>query len=247
MAGKAKISSRYERLLHIKSGNHCAKCRCILAEGTSNTSACVGENAHIYGEKPGSARYNADLDDDYVNSYENLIFLCATCHKIVDTEVDNFPPEKLFNMKREHENWFRNKLEEGANGFTFAELEVLAKYLMSIGGILNRKPDYDLLAIEKKIDKNSLQDVQNEINISLTKINTVEDYLNRNPDIYFAERLTDIIVQKYLELKNRCADNVEVFKALWDITSGGYTDFNYKAAGLGILVYFFEKCEVFEK
>ncbi len=83
--------------------------------------------------------------------------------------------------------------------------------------------------------------------MGLTKITTVEDYLNRNPDIYFSERLTNIMVQQYLELKSRCADNVEIFNILWDITSGYYTQFTYRAAGLGILVYFFEKCEVFEK
>lgn len=247
MAAKAKISSRYERLLHTKSGNHCAMCRRLLVDGTSNNSACLGENAHIYGEKPGSARYDATLSDDYVNSYENLIFLCSACHTKVDTEISNFPPDKLFNMKEEHEKWVINRLEEGTNGFTFAELEVLAKHLMSIGGASNKKPDYNLLAIEQKIDKNSLQDVQSEINMGLTKITTVEDYLNRNPDIYFSERLTDIMVQQYLELKSRCADNVEIFNTLWDITSGYYTQFNYRAAGLGILVYFFEKCEVFEK
>lgn len=247
MAAKAKISSRYERLLHTKSGNHCAMCRCLLVDGISNESACVGENAHIYGEKPGSARYDANLSDDYVNSYENLIFLCSSCHKKVDTEVNNFPPEKLFNLKKEHEEWVISKLEEGTNGFTFAELEVLAKHLMSIRVATKKKPDYNLLAIEKKIDKNSLQVVQNEINMGLTKITTIEDYLNRNPDIYFSERLNDIMVQQYLELKSRCSDNVEIFNALWDITSGYYTQFNYRAAGLGILVYFFEKCEVFEK
>lgn len=247
MVGKAKISPRYERLLHTKSGNHCAMCRRLLIDGESNGSACLGENAHIYGEKEGAARYDATLKADFVNSYENLIFLCSACHTKVDVEVDSFPSEKLMELKSEHEKWVINKLEEGANGFTFAELEVLSKHLMSMGIAPNKNADYRLLAIEEKINKNSLQDVQAEINMGLTKIATIRDYLNRNPDIYFAERLTDIMSQQYSELKSRCADSVEIFNTLWDITSGNFSDFKYRAAGLGILVYFFEDCEVFEK
>lgn len=247
MAGKAKISSRHERLLHTKSGNHCAMCRRLLVDGKSNGSACLGENAHIYGEKEGAARYNNTLETKFVNSYENLIFLCSACHTKVDTEVDDFPPEKLIKMKSEHEKWVIDKLEEGSNGFTFAELEVLSKHLMSIGNAPNKTPDYRLLDIEEKINKNSLQKVQGEIDMGLTKIVTVEDYLNRNPDINFAVRLTDIMAQQYTELKTRYSDNVEIFNIMWDITSGHYSDFNYRAAGLGILIYFFEKCEVFEK
>lgn len=247
MAGKAKISPRYERLLHTKSGNHCAMCHRLLVDGKSNGSACLGENAHIYGEKEGAARYDSTLKAEFVNSYENLIFLCSACHTKVDTEVDDFPPEKLIEMKNKHEKWVISKLEEGSNGFTFAELEVLSKHLMSIGIAPNKNLDYRLLDIEGKINKNSLQEVQAEINMGLTKIATVEDYLNRNPDIHFAERLTDIMAQQYIELKTRYSDNVEIFNILWGITSGNYTDFKYRAAGLGILVYFFEECEVFEK
>lgn len=247
MAGKAKISVRYERLLHTKSGNHCAMCRRLLVDGDLNGSACLGENAHIYGEKEGAARYDASLNSTFVNSYENLIFLCSACHTKIDTEVDNFPPEKLIKMKSNHEQWVIRRLEEESNGYTFAELEVLAKHLMGMGVAPNKNIDYRLLDIEDKIEKNSLQDVQAEINMGLTKITTVEDYLNRNPDIHFAERLTNIMAQQYKEMKSKCADSIEIFNNLWDVASGKYTDFKYRAAGLGILVYFFEKCEVFEK
>jgi hypothetical protein len=222
-------------------------CRRLLVDGESNDSACLGENAHIYGEKEGAARYDATLEAGFVNSYENLIFLCSACHTKVDGEVDNFPPEKLMELKSEHEKWVINRLEEGANGFTFAELEVLAKHLMGMGNAPNKGTDYRLLAIEEKIKKNSLHAVQTEINMGLTMIETIKDYFNRNPDIYFAERLTNIMSQQYSNLKLRCADSVEIFNILWDITSGNFSDFKYRAAGLGILVYFFEDCEVFEK
>ena len=55
------------------------------------------------------------------------------------------------------------------------------------------------------------------------------------------------MAQKYQELKMQGLDNDEIFDELWDFASGKKSDFSYKAAGLGILTYFFEKCEVFEK
>ena len=56
---KATIANKNERKLHSKSGNRCAMCKCVLVDVDNPNAACVGENAHIYGEKPGSARYDA--------------------------------------------------------------------------------------------------------------------------------------------------------------------------------------------
>lgn len=80
---KAPISAKNERLLHTKSGNRCAMCNIVLVEH----AVCIGENAHIYGEKPDAARYDASLPVSYVNSEPNLIFLCCNCHKKIDLTV----------------------------------------------------------------------------------------------------------------------------------------------------------------
>ena len=55
------------------------------------------------------------------------------------------------------------------------------------------------------------------------------------------------MAQRYHELKASKLDSYEIFDELWTFASGNNSDFSYKAAGLGILTYFFEKCEVFEK
>ncbi len=243
---KAKIPDRHQRKLHTKSGNHCAICKRILVDGVSNDTACVGENAHIYGEKPGSARYDETKPSEYVNSYENLIYACASCHKIIDTEIASFPPKKLFSLKKEHEEWVNKQLEEASNTYTFSELEVLAKYLM--GTFQNSNSgDFSITKISDKIDKNSLKDFIKEINMGLIQVITVEDYLNRHPDVNFAQRLTGFMSDTYKDLKKVCEDSNEIFNKLWDIASGNRKEFSYRAAGLGILVYFFEECEVFEK
>lgn len=243
---KGKIPDRHQRKLHTKSGNRCAICKKILVNGISNDTACVGENAHIYGEKAGSARYDKNKPIEYVNSYENLIYACASCHKIIDTEIDNFPPERLLNIKKDHEEWVNAQLEEASNTYTFAELEVLAKYLMATSET-SSSSDFNVTKINDKINKNSLKDFKKEINIGLIQVITIEDYLSRHPDIKFAQRLNGFMSDKYKELKKICEDTNEIFIKMWDIVSGNSKEFSYKAAGLGILVYFFEKCEVFEK
>lgn len=244
---KATISKKNERLLHTKSGNRCAMCKTVLVDTQNPSAACIGENAHIYGEKPDAARYDATKDEDFVNSEKNLIFLCCNCHKKIDTDIDSYPAELLFDKKNEHEQWVVEMLKQESVSYSFAELEVLAKYLISSATPMPNNQSYSLLKIDEKIKKNSLQGVQMYITMGLSSNYTIDDYLNKHPDPLFATQLTNIMAQKYQELKMNGLDNEEIFNDLWDFASGMQSDFSYKAAGLGILTYFFEKCEVFEK
>ncbi len=83
--------------------------------------------------------------------------------------------------------------------------------------------------------------------MGLSGVGTIEDYINRNPDANFGNRLTNVVASHYQQLKSQNIDPVDIFYSLWDVANGNHDDFKYKAAGLGILVYSFEKCEVFEK
>lgn len=51
-------------------------------------------------------------------------------------------------------------LEEQTLNYTFAELEVLAKYILEVKGNLYIPTSFELIKIEDKIKKNSLEDVQ---------------------------------------------------------------------------------------
>lgn len=247
MAAKASIKPSDQRKLHTKSGNRCAMCQIILVEEGNPNAACIGENAHIYGEKLGAARYDSSRPDDYVNSEENLIFLCCNCHKKIDTNVGTFSASSLFELKSKHEAWVVQSLERQSANYTFAELEVLANYLAGNNGTSTLPSDYSLLKIEDKMKKNCLTDVQKYINMGLSSVMIIDDYINRNPDPNFDIRLTSAMSNKYQDLKLQSVEPVDIFYILWDFACGGHSEFNFKAAGLGILVYFFEKCEVFEK
>ena len=247
MAIKATITKKNERLLHTKSGNRCAICKTILVDPDNPSLGCIGENAHIYGEKSDAARYDATKDESFVNSESNLIFLCCNCHTKIDNDATLYPTETLFDLKSKHEQWVVEMLKQESVSYSFAELEVLAKYLMTSATSIETASSYSLLKIDEKIKKNSLQAFQMHITMGLSSNSTIDDYLNKHPDPLFATQLTNIMAQKDQELKARGIDNDEIFDELWDFASGKRSDFSYKAAGLGILTYFFEKCEVFEK
>lgn len=247
MSNKVTISKKDERLLHTKSGNRCAMCRTLLVDTNNPTAVCIGENAHIYGEKPDAARYDASKVESFVNSEKNLIFLCCNCHKKVDTDISSYPADDLFELKAKHEKWVAQMLEQESISYSFAELEVLAKHIISTTTPIQIDQSYSLLKIDEKIKKNSLQGFEKYITMGLSSNSTIENYLNRHPDPSVATQLTNIMASEYKALKTQGLDNYEIFDELWNLASGKHTDFSYKAAGLGILTYFFEKCEVFEK
>lgn len=246
MAKKA-IQESEQRKLHTKSGNRCALCKMVLVDNEKEEVACIGENAHIYGENPGSARYNDQLDDKYINSEQNLIFLCCNCHKKIDTEILLYPANVLIDKKKEHEAWVIKSLEEQSVNFTFAELQVLSDYLINSTSGTETPNDLTLIKISDKIKRNKLEEVQKFVTMGLTNVSLVRSYINCNPDTNFSIRLTNSIVKTYNELKRKNSNPIDIFYSLWEITSGKQNDFLYKTAGLSILIYFFEECEVFEK
>jgi len=61
------------------------------------------EIAHIKGERPGSARYDAEQPDRERQGYENLMLLCPKHHKLVDRlEPDEYDVDRLQEMKARH-------------------------------------------------------------------------------------------------------------------------------------------------
>ncbi|MCY2990650.1 MAG: hypothetical protein NTY19_22645 [Planctomycetota bacterium] len=58
-------------------------------------------------------RYNDPLAMEKHDLYENLMILCCTCHKIVDDQVNEYPADRLRQMKQDHECEIRATLGDG--------------------------------------------------------------------------------------------------------------------------------------
>ncbi|MDQ1197418.1 hypothetical protein QE435_003128 [Rhizobium sp. SORGH_AS 787] len=63
----------------------------------------IGEAAHIYGARPGAARYRPEMSDDERASISNAIWLCSDCHGQIDKDAGRFPENLLLIWKEKHE------------------------------------------------------------------------------------------------------------------------------------------------
>jgi|WetSurMetagenome_2_1015567.scaffolds.fasta_scaffold81538_2 hypothetical protein len=84
------------------SGNRCAFPGCSESV-IENTGTLIAEICHINAQSPQGPRYNENLTEDQRNSFENLILLCGSHHKIVDENVTKYDASALKEMKKNHE------------------------------------------------------------------------------------------------------------------------------------------------
>ena len=103
MSKSRTISANTIKSLYSRSGNLCSFPDCdqklIESEDINVSNIC-----HINGLNPNSARYDPNLDEEYLNSEENLILLCPNHHKIIDADEKNYTVETLQRMKAVHES-----------------------------------------------------------------------------------------------------------------------------------------------
>jgi len=243
--------------LAMKSGNLCAFNNChklLTSDGSASDPAIIGEAAHVYGESPGtktkpaSARYRADMTDQERNHYDNLIYLCPTCHTKIDKQEKDYSPEFLFALKREHETWVAEQLDQGMSEVTFAELEVAANALAS--GQHSSDGDFQVIPPEEKIRKNGLSgSSRSYISMGLSRSHEVERFLASmatNVDDEYPERLKSGFIKEYLKLKEVYSGD-DLFMSMMKFAQDGLRGFKQQAAGLAILSHLFHLCEVFEK
>lgn len=245
------IRTRDQKVLALRSGGRCAMpdCRAMLVQDrtTVDREAIVGEMAHIRGEKPGAARYDSNMPDEERNSYDNLIFLCVRCHTVIDKQVNTYTVDLLHKIKSDHENWVRGSLQEAMLDVSFVELEFLTKLLLSeslVGSgtlVLTPPPD--------KIEKNGLSDdVSHMITLGMAMVDKVQEYIVSvsKLDMTFGQKLRMGFVREYERLREEGFSGDDLFHRLHHFASSGKSPFKMQAAGLAILAYFFEVCEVFE-
>lgn len=242
--------------LAMKSGNLCAFPDCrksLTSDGVYAEPAVIGEAAHIYGENSGtekkkpSARYCEDMIDEKRNHYDNLIYLCPTCHTKIDKQEEDFPAELLFKVKEEHELWVEDQLDSNMSDVSFAELEIAAKAIASGNHVTNG--DFTVIPPEKKLNKNGLSSASRSyIAMGLSRSSEVARFLAQMSqlDSDYPIRLRDGFRQKYAELKKEFKGDA-LFMAMLDFAQQGLSDFKHQAASLALLSHLFHLCEVFEK
>ena len=130
------------RELYIFSGNMCAMpdCKDVLID---EDGTWVGEVAHIYAASDGGPRANSSLSSEDRRNVENLILLCSKCHKRIDRDVEQYPAEKLFQIKEEHEGRYRKGLEQAVFEDCMDEYTITWPKSLDVWGIIPSDEEFE--------------------------------------------------------------------------------------------------------
>jgi hypothetical protein len=248
MSNKLTVPVKYQKLLWGRARSLCSICRCRLdKEKESGELFTIGINAHIKGENPTAARYDPNMSDKERQKYDNLILLCPSHHEEIDKHPEKFTVSTLQKIKKEHEQFVLDSIATEIPNLTFAELEIILKYLT---GLENLDPtmNYDSLEIEKKLKRNGLGKFGKQyVSMGLSNFQVVQEFINTFHDPNYSVRLKNGFKDKYIDLKRVGDTSEEIFYDLLDFSSGNSHDPKLIAAGVSVLAYYFQICEVFEK
>ena len=239
-------------LLWAHSGGLCAfpDCPviCVQPANDNDPSTTIGQIAHIEAHSDSGPRANPDLPHQDRDLYDNLILLCATHHTLVDTQPNTHTVETLRTWKTAQEARYSDFLAQAMPDITFAELEAITKVLV-IGEPLPLSP-FTVIPPQDKIARNGLTEHSSKLfNTGMLQVQQVKNYVETtgSVDHTFVERLTSGFISEYQQQTQAGLQGDALFAAMFRFSVQGRTEFEYQSAGLAVLVYLFERCEVFER
>lgn len=240
------------KLLWGLSAARCAFPNCrqpLVAKKTDQDDAKVlGEIAHVVAHEEDGPRGDEAYPTELRDRYDNLILLCPTHHTLVDKQPNTYSIEELRSWKQRHEAWVAEQLPEAMSEMAFRELELLTLSLISAPG----KPstDFDPLGPNEKLARNGLSGMTHHFLVmGFSQARQVREFVAmmaaRDPD--WPERLKAGFVREYRSLKARGVDGDSLYQGLCLFARADHSEMSYWAAGLAVVAYLFETCEVFEK
>lgn len=250
-ADKRSYTDKTLRALLIENGPFCPRCKKELIyvvphDDQENTN--VADICHVLPHGEQGPRAGESGTRKARNLSKNLLVLCKVCHKVVDDDPRTYTGSHLLQLKAKHVEWVRRSLVTAIGRVSFQELETVTKGLLQAAASPTRV--FTSLPPIEKIQRNSLGASSTaRIMIGMSRIKDVEDFVQQEArrDAVFPERLKAGFVAEYRRLWNYGIRADSLFAALHDFSSGGpTTDFEMSAAGLAVLTYLFDRCEVFE-
>lgn len=226
------------------------ECRilCVARAQGQDPNVTIGEIAHIHSYSDDGPRPNTSLSIDDRNSYANLLLLCANHHTEVDGQESTYSVDILREWKRTHELWVEQRLQSSISNVSFAELDMVTKGIIAIP--VPPTDNFTIISPTEKISKNLLSTkIAQRIRLGIVKAKEVEEFVRDASKVVtdFPERISQGFVAKYRELHDAGLRGDSLFEGMHEFACNGHTDFDHQSAGLAVLVYLFEKCEVFEK
>ncbi len=98
------LSEQQMKVLWSRSGDRCANCEHPLTADTESGKAIpVGQQAHIVARRDRGPRGDASTPTQERETATNHILLCGGCHDLIDKAPDDWPAERLRQLKTDHE------------------------------------------------------------------------------------------------------------------------------------------------
>lgn len=248
---RANVSEKQIKILALRNGNRCSRAGCpqnLVVEATqADDASLVGVIAHIKGENQGAARYDASLSPKQRNHASNLMFLCPTCHKIIDDQPNTYTVELLQKMKRDHESLVARGFELAMTEVTDRELTTVTRFL--VADIIVAEDGFLPLDPTLKMKKNCLTDsVLNFLEIGAAEMRQVRHFIKSMNQLApnFSDRLRSGFVAAYNGFVAKGANGDTLFADMVAYSCRNCKTEVERAAGLAVLAYLFQTCDVFE-
>ncbi len=220
----------------------------LTYDSPAGNDTYVGEAAHIRGEKPNAARFDESMTNAERDHVDNLLYLCTDDHTIIDKVPGDWPTAKLQDIKIEHEKQVREAMELAFCDVAFPELQNAVSWVSSQAPTTDGS--FDLTAPDEKIKKNALSNgARHIIAAGLMSRETVAAYVEAEAqlDSDFPERLKAGFLEEYFKQRKEGRKGDELFELMCAFAQRGLRKQIDRTAGIAVLVYLFEICDVFEK
>ncbi len=178
----SKLKEKVKVYLALRSGGVCAhpeyQVRLTENPAGEDQGAIIGEAAHIFGEKPGSARYDPIISIEFLSSAENLIYLCPTHHTLIDKQRKTHTVAKLFYWKTDHENKMREATTAPSVEVTYDEIQIVTG---SLSRTILLQEVQEARKAEEHLDviKNGLEENLDLLTTTLTELGEIDKDVRR--------------------------------------------------------------------
>lgn len=152
-----------EKTIKIIWGNAAARCvicrkHLILPSEKETSDSLIGEICHIISKQVDGPRYDPNISDrELLDMPDNLLLLCRNHHKLIDDHCNEYTPEKLRKIKKDHEEFVRKSFLLNKDKEIYLRRIYTGKELLGIlDGAFAYEIDYDTPKNEEEKKKISL-------------------------------------------------------------------------------------------
>jgi hypothetical protein len=248
---RSRIPARTLAHLFALAGGICSFEGCrqelVLSDASGYSVYDIADVAHVIAHSPAGPRGDEPVSREERAQEANLMLLCPNHHKVVDKDPRTYSVDTLRQMKDRHQRVIQNAIQKAMLSVTLVEIEEVAQHLIATPS--TEPIDFRVIPPSEKIAKNSLTAWPREqLTLGIPRAREVARYLSSmaRTDPEFPERVKAGFVSEYRKLWAAGLRSDDLFQGMFRFATAGASDYKRMVAGIAILAYLFEACEVFE-